>query len=151
MSAVVSYVVLKTVLKARKQRSVLSNCCNCVLTVEGKEIPIRCFVDTGNFLVDPLSGYPVVLVEFQVLKRGIASDFPKPMTFEFAAHFSCRARIVPYHSVDGEDQMLSAFVAEKFTVNGRNRNVVIAATPRTLDSRGRFCGIISPDLIGGEE
>ncbi len=122
----------------------------CNLYVEGKSILFRSYIDTGNFLSDPVSGEPVVVLEYGVLKKAFGGAFPRPMTYEFALRFSHRARVIPYHSVSGDGQVLSAFVPERFTVNGKTRKVVVAVIDRPMESRGQYSGIIGPDLIEGE-
>ncbi len=149
ISIILSFFILHIFLLKRKKNQ-YKQCCDCVLKIEGKEILFRSFVDTGNFLTDPVSGLPVVLLEFSLFQKHLDKTFPLPMTYEFAARFSHRARVIPYRSVSGEGQMLSAFVPESFIVNGIVQNVVVAVTDRPVESRGQYSGIISPDLIGGE-
>lgn len=124
--------------------------CNCSMCVEGISVSFRAYVDTGNFLTDPVSGFPVVVLEFPLLRKTFGNDFPLPMTYEFAERFSSRVRVIPYRSVSGGGQMLSGFVPESFTVNGVPRKVVVAVSDRNLECRGRFSGIIGSNLLGGE-
>ena len=132
----------------KKQKG--NNYCDCSLSVEKVSISFRAYVDTGNFLTDPVSGLPVVVLEFSLLQKAFGDDFPLPMTYEFAERFSTRARVIPYRSVSGDGQMLSGFVPELFTVNGVPRKVVVAVSNRNLECRGRFSCIIGSDLLGGE-
>ncbi len=132
----------------RKQKGKL--CCDCSMSVEGRAVSFRAYVDTGNFLTDPVSGLPVVILEFSLLQKALGVNFPLPMSYEFAERFSSRARVIPYRSVSGDGQMLSGFVPDSFMVDGIPRNVVAAVTHRNLERRGRFSGIIGSDLIGGE-
>lgn len=124
--------------------------CDCSMGVERISLSFRAYVDTGNFLTDPVSGLPVVVLEFPLLRKMLGDDFPLPMTYEFAERFSFRARVIPYRSVSGDGQMLSGFVPEFFTVNGVPRKVVVAVSDRKLECRGRFSCIIGSDLLGGE-
>lgn len=123
----------------------------CNFSVLGKRIFLRCYPDSGNFLTDPVSGLPVVIVEYSVLKKAFGSDFPPPMTYGFAALFGDAARVVPFRSVDGTGRMLSAFVPDSFCAEERFCSVVIAVSDSVLECRGRFSGIIGPDLMKGEE
>lgn len=136
-------------LRMRKKKNT-STCCDCLFLMEGKTVEFRAYVDTGNFLTDPVSGLPVVILEFSLLRKVFDRNFPPPMSYEFFARFDSRAKVIPYRSVSGDGQMLSAFVPELFSVNGIQRKVVIAVSDRRLENRGRFSGIIGPDLIGGE-
>lgn len=149
-SAFFSFLVGGFAVRVRQKYAARPHCCNCELVLEGRIVPFRCYVDTGNFLTDALSGLPVVIVEYKILQRSIGIHFPRPMTYEFALRFSTRARVIPYRSVSGEGQMLSAFVPESFSVNGIPRQAVIAVTERNLEVRGRFSAIMGPVLLGGE-
>ncbi len=148
-SASLSFIIGGIFVKIQKKRRGKTYC-DCSVSIEGNVIFFRSYVDTGNFLIDPTSGFPVVILEFSLLQKKLGSDFPQPMTYEFASRFSSRARVIPYRSVSGDGQMLSAFVPDAFTVNGIPRKVVIAVSTRKLEERGRFSGIIGSDLIGGE-
>ncbi len=125
-------------------------CCDCTMSLEGISVPLRAYVDTGNFLTDPVSGLSVVILEFSVLRRVFGADFPLPMTYDFAERFSSRARVIPYRSVSGDGRMLSGFVPDSFAVNGVPQRVVVAVSERNLESRGRFSCIIGSNLSGGE-
>ena len=148
-SAIFSYFIIGLIFVKRKRKE-LRRYCQCVLWLDGKKIPFRALVDTGNFLTDPFSGLPVVLMEFSLLRTYLGKEFPAPMTCEFAARFLHRARVISYRTVSGDGQMLSAFLAESFTVNGISQKAVIAVVDRPLESRGQYSGIVGPDFIEGE-
>ncbi|MBO5247749.1 MAG: sigma-E processing peptidase SpoIIGA, partial [Clostridia bacterium] len=151
ISAFLAFLFLYSYVRARNKRAKEAFCCDCSVTLEGKKVPFRAYVDTGNFLTDPVSGRAVVILEFSLLRNAFGGEFPEPMTYEFSARFANRAKMIPYYSVSGEGKMLSAFLPESFTVNEIPRSVVVAVSDRPLECRGRFQGIIGPSLIGGNE
>ena len=149
ISAILSYFVGLVFVRIRtKQKG--KQCCDCNLLLDGVRMSFRAYVDTGNFLTDPLSGLPVAIVEFSVLRNGFGADFPLPMTYEFGERFSSRIRVIPYRSVSGDSRMLSGVVPDRFTVNGVERKVVVAILDQKLESRGRFSAIIGSDITGGD-
>ncbi|MBQ4323041.1 MAG: sigma-E processing peptidase SpoIIGA [Clostridia bacterium] len=142
--------VLFLFLRIRKRRGRRFALVACELDLEGKTISLMCYPDSGNFLTDPISGDPVVIIEYSAIFRRVSPPLPKPMTYEFAARFGPRARVIAYRTVSESGQMLSSFVPDAFRVEGIPQAVVVAVTSRPLDVRGRFNGIIGPDLWKGD-
>lgn len=121
----------------------------CSLTHGGHYGTFRCLVDSGNLLYDPLSGIPVVVVEYDLLRRVFGETLPYPMTYEFAEYFGKAVRILPLRTVSGDGEMLAGFVPEDFRVDDVPCKAVLAVTPRRLEQRGRFDGIIGIELVQG--
>ena len=101
-------------------------------------------------MADPISGVPVAVVEYDLLRRALGSTLPRPKTYEFSARFSQRAKIIPCRSVSGAGEMLSGFVPDSFSVEGVATDTVVAVTEGRLERRGRFSGIIGPGSWKGE-
>lgn len=127
----------------RKKHSA-GNCVECEIGIDGRRIPVRCFCDTGNFLRDPVSGLPVVIVEYAYLCRFIP-DLPPPLSFDFATRFGTRYRVVTCRSVSGDGQILASFLPENFFVCGEPRQVLVSVCERNLENRGRFSGLIGSE------
>lgn len=149
-SGILAFFICRMLFRVRKRRLHISPPCLCEMELEGRTIPVLCYVDTGHFLRDPVGNLPVVIIEYSVLIKAFGASFPRPLTYEFSQRFFSRARVIPYRSVSGEGNILSAFVPHAFRVGGVNRSVVVAVTERPLESQGRFFGIISPELLEGE-
>ncbi len=150
ISSVLAFFCGWVVFRIRKKAVTQSRYCCCEIDLEQKTLSVRCYVDTGNFLTDPMSGNPVVILEYSLFRRFFGTDFPRPMTYEFSARFSRRARVVPYRTISGDGQMLSAFLPDDFRVEGVSCKVVVAVTDRVIDRRGRFSGIIGSNLLKGD-
>lgn len=95
-----------------------------------KEYKFYAFADSGNKLVEPFSGYPVIVAD----ERMLQIDTP---------------RIIPYNTVGGEG-MLKAFKPDKVVIsNGKNSfetsDVYVAVSK--LDSKD-FTAILNPQILG---
>ncbi len=121
---------------------------DCIAVIRGKTVPFCAYIDTGNFLKDPISGLPVVILEYKYLLKYFKT-LPPPGSYAFLSLFSQNARVVPVRSVSGEGAMLSGFVPDAFSVDGQDYRVVIVLSERPLESMGQFSGLIGPDFIGG--
>ncbi|MBQ2272877.1 MAG: sigma-E processing peptidase SpoIIGA [Clostridia bacterium] len=121
----------------------------CSLTYGGHYGTFRCLVDSGNLLRDPISGVPVVVVEYDMLRRVFGETLPYPMSCEFSEFFGKNVRMLPVRTVAGDGEMLAGFVPEDFRVNDVPHKAVLAVTPRCLEQRGRFEGVIGIELVRG--
>lgn len=148
-AVVLSVGVFCFILRVRAKRRQRASLYDCVLVLEGKTLSFYCYGDSGNLLTDPATGFPVVILEFSVLRRSFGRSFPPPLTYEFLSRFGTRARVVTYRSVSGEGQILSAFLPEEFRVEGVVKDAVIAVTEGVLEQNGRFSAILGPQLMEG--
>lgn len=81
------------------------------ITVGGKTVPFTGFADSGNFLTEPLSGLPVILIPEKA--------FPELPDSRF--------RIVPVKTVNGEG-VLRGFLPDRCLVAGRETDCCAALT-----------------------
>lgn len=135
-----------------------------IIKVSGRQLKITGLVDTGNQLVDPLTGAPVVIVEHEVL-----APYLPPNTRDFfggggeldIAKLSRSLqedgevlpfRLIPFTTIGKHHGMLVGFRPEEITILAgdqkiRNTNVVIGLYNRRLSPRGAYRALIHPDLL----
>ena len=66
----ISYFVVRYLIKFLSKRKAVQNLCYDVeLEVEGKRVRCRGFLDTGNFLVDPLTNRPVSIIDLSLFSK----------------------------------------------------------------------------------
>lgn len=141
------FVFLRRSAAQRKKLALL----RCSFFCNGRVVSLLCYPDSGNFLRDPLTDLPVVIVEYRLFLSVFGKDFPRPMSYDFSSMFGAAARVVPYRTVDGDGRLLSAFVCDAFFVGQKQYSAVIAVTESNLECQGRFSGLLGPDLMKGEE
>lgn len=131
------------------------------IVLEGSEVQLKGFLDTGNFLNDPLTGSPVIVAEFDAVEnlipQNLAPYFKSGLNFEnFSesiqnSNFNKRFRLINYKGLESGG-MLPAFRPDKVyvTVNGREKevsNVVIAVTDRTINNDNEYTALLSPKIL----
>ena len=121
-------------------------------------------VDTGNQLVDPLSGSPVIIVEYSVLKPYLPSELQEIINTGGEVDLSKLAkvmpeegtvpsfRLIPFTTIGKRHGMLVGFRPDEITVftGGQElhkTDVVIGIYNRRLSSRGGYRALLHPDLI----
>ena len=119
------------------------------LTHAGNSVTFPCLYDSGNHLVEPFSGYPVMVVE-----RGVAEDLrPIPPAVEDLPADG-GWRLIPYDTLGGGG-LLPAFLTDSATIllRGTERRLppcYVAVCDRL--GRGEYRGLMGSELgecIGG--
>ena len=117
------------------------------MTVErrGRRVSLRALEDTGNGLVDPITGLAAFVAEAEAV-RGLFSPadaaYLRAPPTEAALHIP-GARLIPYAGVEGKSGLLLAFRPDKVTVDGRERRDLIAAvSPGRLGPDGSYDAVL---------
>ena len=110
--------------------------------VGGKKFYCKSLLDTGNTLTDPFSGYPVIIVNHDVLGEIELPDINKP---DAVCDENLKFRFVVCSTVSGEG-VLPAFKPEKVRVSAFKSSfetdmVVVAVTEKKLKN-GAFGAIL---------
>lgn len=106
--------------------------------------------DSGNLLVDPFSGTPVIIVSSDALaavltepeRQALAGGMPD-MAGE---RIISRVRLIPSSSVGGE-RMLCAFRPDSVQVNGVNTTALVAPDGRERGGFGEYDGVVPSSLV----
>lgn len=116
--------------------------CKVTLLCEEKQLMLKALVDSGNMLVEPISGKPVSIVEANSLSRaGIRVQEEK-------------CRVIPYHSVGKKNGILMGYEFPEMVVHmeDEDRNiekVIIAVSEDKLFRGGKYEMILHPKLLEG--
>lgn len=127
-------------------------------------LKVNALVDTGNRLRDPISGSPVVLLEY----GAIADAMPERVRRAFMAFdagdlglvselladssWLPRFRVIPFVSVGEEKGLLAGFRADEVRVLGlprptSSRNAVVGVLMGRVSPEGAFAALLHPDIL----
>jgi stage II sporulation protein GA (sporulation sigma-E factor processing peptidase) len=83
------------------------------ITLDGRSVTMKGIVDTGNFLTEPISGKPVMIVSAAAAKRFLPDEFVKEAVKDrksqliseelMTSKYASRIRMIPFQSI-GEDR-----------------------------------------------
>ena len=112
------------------------------LSRKGKSVVTKALLDTGNSLVEPISGSIVHIAEYKILKPMLEGD-------ESAKENIC---VIPFHSVGEENGMMYGIRMDEMVIliNGEPRflyNPVIAVYHGTLSKSGRYSMILNGETL----
>ena len=100
----------------------------------GKEVHVTALVDTGNTLRDPVSGWPVLVVEYGVAEKLLPisrGELSRPIE-TMAMGKLPGIRLIPYSAVGQTAGMLLAVRPDSVQICGKNMEYVVAFAPQTL-------------------
>lgn len=131
-----------------------------------REVKIPGILDSGNMLVDPLTGAPVMVIEAEAL-TGLLPDaiislveggtrgkldldgLSKMLVDEHSAQ---RFRVIPFDSLGQENSLLLAFRPDRVQVNYRGHIVdvpraLVGLSPGCLSPEGGWRALVSPEVL----
>lgn len=131
--------MIKIIMVCRKDASVFFEV---KLSRNGKSVVVKALFDTGNSLVEPISGNIVHIAEYKILKPMLEGD-------ESAKENIC---VIPYHSVGEEHGMLYGIRMDEMVIliNGEPRflyHPIIAIYHGTLSENDKYAMILHRETL----
>jgi len=136
------------------------------IEINGKRVDIKGMVDTGNSLTDPISKYPVIIVEYNAIKNLFPNEikdfFLNNQIFNFdqvieqlsGSSWITRFRIIPFQALGTENGMLVGFRPDNVLVyndedkeNRDIKEIIVAIYHKKLSKTGDYMALLHPDII----
>jgi stage II sporulation protein GA (sporulation sigma-E factor processing peptidase) len=149
----VSYIVLTLVFK-RVGRHQSGGIVSLKLRHDGREVQIKALRDTGNALIDPMTGRSVIvagvsdvtpLLPYSVRKTvaGLRLKDAVKVMEELAPLCTMRFRLIPYSAVGTTGGMLLAFKPDEIVVDGKNKaDMLLALSPNSVSESGTYSALL---------
>ncbi len=114
-----------------------------VLLGNGRKVGVRALIDTGNSLIEPISGKPVCILEKSVFEKLWSQDAPRGF------------RAIPYHSVGTRSGILPGYLIPEIhiEVDGilhRCMDVYVGLVNERLAGGGEYSMILNPRVLKEE-
>lgn len=105
----------------------------CVVFAD-REITFSALSDSGNLLYEPISGRPVVVLSYTVLKpllpnelQPVFADHQTSLLPNIPFSVARRVRLIPARGI-GQDGILCALLPDRATVDGKDMQICVACT-----------------------
>lgn len=135
-----------------------------IVKFEGRTISTKALVDTGNQLKDPLTQKPVMILEFEVLKKilppemeaaletGSEPDLRQIADSLAGTAWASRIRIIPFTSIGKRKGMLVGIRPDEVIVitadgNVRIKDIIVGIYHRQLSPEGEYRALLHPDVL----
>jgi len=128
------------------------------------KIEVDALLDTGNLLKDPVSGYPVIILEEQVLLPALPPAVQAMLqcslegewtaaaeNFDDAGWFA-RLRVIPFRSLGKQNGLLMGLRPDRVEISDgakkyEVRNVIIGVYRKPLCAEGTYHALLHPEII----
>ena len=133
------------------------------ISIYGRSVKVSALVDTGNSLMDPLTGEPVIVVEYSALKAILPSvvkvffekkdlDYTSLLTALEGTPWAARFRVIPFHSLGVEHGLLVGIRPDEVEIdqNGEKAlidRVVIGISRSRLTTGSAYHALLHPGLL----
>jgi len=132
ISGIIGFIIVNIAFKLVKNRFNLKDMfCNIKIFNNGVEKNIRAIIDTGNFLKDPITNSPVIVVEKEklegIIPNEILENVDKIITGEFEIskpEYISKIRLLPFSSLGKQNGMLLGFKVERVELTINNEKII---------------------------
>lgn len=157
LASVFCYIIISVFSRIFHRSAATKSCYRIVIRISGEETEAEGLLDTGNELVDTLSGLPVVIIEYRqvekIIPNRLRDTFKSGVTEDYTGIegvWKSRFHMVPYGSVAGNGGLLPAFRPDELIVSGNGIHtdrVLVAVTNKRLSNDGRYTALLNPHLF----
>ena len=146
--------------QSSKEKIVMDIC----IDINKEKIILKGLVDTGNSLTDPISKYPVIIVEYnkieEIFPKEVKEIFTNNHLFSMDKifeninenHWITRLRIIPYQALGTENGMLIGFKPDNVLIYNEQyhkdiQDIIVAIYNKKLSKYGDYAALLHPDII----
>jgi len=131
--------------------------------INKKSLLLEALIDTGNELRDPLNRKPVIIVEYQAIKKILPEDFriyferyggedvTKVLEKCGGSPWITKVRVVPFNTIGKHHGMLLGFKPDLIVIFGQKkvvtRDVIICLYHKPLSNSGGYRAVLNPEVF----
>lgn len=140
--------------------------CSIKINIDKKETYIKAIIDTGNFLREPITKLPVIVVQkdslINLIPEDILNNLEKIINGEDInlGEYISKVRIIPFTSLGKENGILLGIKSDKILIDTEEKtvvaeNVIVGIYNGVLGKNGKYQALIGLEMIedsqGGKE
>lgn len=163
LGAIVSFFIIIIVFKMLKNRiSKKDMFCNIEIKINNQLIKTNAMIDTGNFLREPITNTPVIVIEHTLLYKCIPEEILNNLENIIGGDFTAvpqnlkeeyisKLKLIPYSSLGKQNGMLlgikpdySKIITEE---EEKEVNVLIGIYNKSLTKRGEYRALIGVEIL----
>ena len=132
LGGILGFIIITVAFKNIKGRlSKKDMLCNVKISINGESTYVKSIIDTGNFLKEPISRIPVMVVEKEALRNIIPNNVLDNLSniingkdVEIGEILS-KIKIIPFTSLGKQNGMLIGIKADNILINKEDSNIIV--------------------------
>ena len=164
ISAIIAFIVIIIGFKIVKNKiSAKDMYCDIEIKINNKKIETKAMIDTGNFLKEPITNTPVIVVEHTLLYECIPKEILNHIEDILGGDFSeipdsvrkeyiSKLKVIPFSSLGKQNGMLLGIKPEGVIIKNEeeekeNNNVIIGIYNKSLTKRGEYRALLGIEIM----
>lgn len=159
IGGIVGFIIITVAFKAIKGKITRKDMyCKLQIELENNTINLEAIIDTGNFLKDPITKMPVIVVEKEALREKIPNQLIDNLQEIISGNdvkigeYASKIRIIPFTSLGKENGLLIGVKANSVAINQNEeniyvKNVIIGIYNGTLSKTNKYSALIGLNLL----
>ncbi len=164
ISATIAFIIIIIGFKVVKNKiSAKDMYCDVEIKINNTPIETKAMIDTGNFLKEPITNTPVIVVEHTLLYECIPKEILNHLESILGGDFSeipgnikeeymPKLKVIPFSSLGKQNGMLLGIKAEMVIVKHEeeekeNTNVIIGIYNKSLTKRGEYRALLGIEFM----
>lgn len=166
LGAIVAFVLIVVTFKVIKTKfSKKDMYCGVMISLNGKRIKTKAMIDSGNFLKEPITNTPVIVVESSLLYECVPKEILNNLSgilggdfddipVEIRNEYLHRLKFIPFSSLGKQNGMLVGIRPEWVIMELdeeseiRKDNVIVGIYDRSLTKHGEYRALVGMELVG---
>lgn len=157
---VISHIAFKVV---KSKMSTKDMYCKINIQINQKNVHVKALIDSGNLLKEPISGYPVIVVEkyelVNILPKNILDNLKEILNGNYLGkdenseleYYVSKFRVIPFSSLGNQNGMLLGIKADKVIISFEEEiiisNSIIGIYDAHLTKNGKYTALVGLDLL----
>ena len=164
ISAIIAFIVIIIGFRIVKNKiSAKDMYCDIEIKINNKKIETKAMIDTGNFLKEPITNTPVIVVEHTLLYECIPKEILNHIEDILGGDFSeipdnirkeyiSKLKVIPFSSLGKQNGMLLGIKPEGVIIKNEeeekeNNNVIIGIYNKSLTKRGEYRALLGIEIM----
>lgn len=164
LGAIISFIIIKISIKIIKTKITPKDIyCKIKIKLNNKEIETEAMLDTGNFVKEPITNTPVIIVEssllYDIVPKEILNNLEEILGGNFSKlsediqkEYLSKLRCIPFKSLGKENGMLLGIKADGVEIEKEEeckttKDVIIGIYDKSLTKRGEYRALVGMEIL----